>query len=130
VFSAHDYENLAAVNIARAGGLTMWKGYSDIATYVHDDSVGRTNASTVTTTTSQDYLDAIADDYADCKTQSSLQTIPEESEVSMCFRVVEIGNSGPRGVPPVQFLEGRTLGPKNSTKYRKFTKMRYICDFF
>lgn len=85
VLSAHDYENLAAVNIAREGMIRSWRGYCDIDTWAHDDSVGRdglTHASSTTTTTSQDYLDSIAEDYADCKTNASLHTIAEECEVS------------------------------------------------
>ena len=42
VLSAHDYENICAVNIAReAWGLRSWRGYSDIETWLHDDSVVR-----------------------------------------------------------------------------------------
>ncbi|XP_049832054.1 uncharacterized protein LOC126272874 isoform X1 [Schistocerca gregaria] len=58
VLSAHDYENICAVNIAReAWGLRSWRGYSDIETWLHDDSVVRdrrrdTLTSTVTTITS------------------------------------------------------------------------------
>ncbi|KAK3919000.1 XK-related protein 6 [Frankliniella fusca] len=57
VLSAHDYENICAVNIAReAWGLRSWRGYSDIETWLHDDSVVRdrrrdTLASIGTTTT-------------------------------------------------------------------------------
>lgn len=57
VLSAHDYENICAVNIAReAWGLRSWQGYSDIETWLHDDSVVRdrrrdTLASIGTTTT-------------------------------------------------------------------------------
>jgi len=42
VLSAHDYENICAVNIAReTWGLRSWRGYSDIETWLHDDSVVR-----------------------------------------------------------------------------------------
>ncbi|XP_034237624.1 uncharacterized protein LOC117643077 isoform X2 [Thrips palmi] len=57
VLSAHDYENICAVNIAReAWGLRSWGGYSDIETWLHDDSVVRdrrrdTLVSMCTTTT-------------------------------------------------------------------------------
>lgn len=57
VLSAHDYENICAVNIAReAWGLRSWRGYSDIETWLHDDSVVRdrrrdTLVSMCTTTT-------------------------------------------------------------------------------
>ncbi|XP_067004321.2 uncharacterized protein [Anabrus simplex] len=58
VLSAHDYENMCAVNIAReAWGLRSWRAYSDIETWLHDDSVVRdrrrdTLTSTATTLTS------------------------------------------------------------------------------
>jgi hypothetical protein len=58
VLSTHDYENICAVNIAReAWGLRSWRGYSDIETWLHDDSVVRdrrrdTLTSTTTTLTS------------------------------------------------------------------------------
>jgi hypothetical protein len=58
VLSAHDYENICAVNIAReTWGLRSWRGYSDIETWLHDDSVVRdrrrdTLTSTTTTLTS------------------------------------------------------------------------------
>lgn len=58
VLSAHDYENMCAVNIAReTWGLRSWRGYSDIETWLHDDSVVRdrrrdTLTSTTTTLTS------------------------------------------------------------------------------
>ncbi|XP_021914672.1 uncharacterized protein LOC110827380 isoform X2 [Zootermopsis nevadensis] len=58
VLSAHDYENICAVNIAReVWGLRSWRGYSDIETWLHDDSVVRdrrrdTLTSTTTTLTS------------------------------------------------------------------------------
>ncbi|GFG28995.1 hypothetical protein Cfor_08570, partial [Coptotermes formosanus] len=55
VLSAHDYENMCAVNIAReAWGLRSWRGYSDIETWLHDDSVvhdRRRDTLTSTTTT-------------------------------------------------------------------------------
>jgi len=55
VLSAHDYENICAVNIAReAWGLRSWRGYSDIETWLHDDSVvhdRRRDTLTSTTTT-------------------------------------------------------------------------------
>nr|CAD7200929.1 unnamed protein product [Timema douglasi] len=59
VLSAHDYENMCAVNIAReAWGLRSWRGYSDIETWLHDDSVVRdsrrdTLTSTVTSASSE-----------------------------------------------------------------------------
>lgn len=56
VLSAHDYENICAVNIARERwGLRSWEGYTDIETFLHDDSTVRdrrrdTLTSTVTGT--------------------------------------------------------------------------------
>lgn len=42
VLSAHDYENICAVNIARERwGLRSWEGYTDIETFLHDDSTVR-----------------------------------------------------------------------------------------
>ncbi|PSN31588.1 hypothetical protein C0J52_26829 [Blattella germanica] len=54
VLSAHDYENICAVNIAReAWGLRSWRAYSDIETWLHDDSVVRDRRrDTMTSTTS------------------------------------------------------------------------------
>lgn len=91
ILSAHDYENLCAVNIAReAWGLRSWRGYSDIETWLHDDSVvhdRRRDTLTSTTTSSEqsssilqktnertrqdDYLDTIADDLAQCESETS-----------------------------------------------------------
>lgn len=91
ILSAHDYENLAAVNIAReTWGLRSWRGYSDIETWLHDDSVvhdRRRDTLTSTTTSSErssnllekenertrqdDYLDTIADDLAQCESETS-----------------------------------------------------------
>lgn len=91
ILSAHDYENLCAVNIAReAWGLRSWRGYSDIETWLHDDSVvhdRRRDTLTSTTTSSEqssnilqkdnertrqdDYLDTLADDLAQCESETS-----------------------------------------------------------
>ncbi|XP_063223028.1 uncharacterized protein LOC134531266 [Bacillus rossius redtenbacheri] len=56
VLSAHDYENLCAVNIAReAWGLRSWRGYADIETWLHDDSIVRDRRrDTLTSTTSSE----------------------------------------------------------------------------
>ncbi|KAJ9591567.1 hypothetical protein L9F63_001921 [Diploptera punctata] len=97
VLSAHDYENMCAVNIAReAWGLRSWRAYSDIETWLHDDSVVRDRRrDTLTSTTSassehsggmsspppipcrrptrtprtrqDDYLDTLVDDLACCE---------------------------------------------------------------
>nr|CAD7434936.1 unnamed protein product [Timema monikensis] len=100
VLSAHDYENMCAVNIAReAWGLRSWRGYSDIETWLHDDSVVRdsrrdTLTSTVTSASSEnsgsspppvpsrrpkplrsrqdDYLDTLIYDLADCESEQSI----------------------------------------------------------
>ena len=97
VLSTHDYENMCAVNIAReAWGLRSWRAYSDIETWLHDDSVVRDRRrDTLTSTTSassehsggmsspppipcrrptraprtrqDDYLDTLVDDLACCE---------------------------------------------------------------
>lgn len=58
IMSAHDYENVCAVNIAREfWGLRSWRGYSDIETWLHDDSIVRDQdniTSTVATSTSSE----------------------------------------------------------------------------
>jgi hypothetical protein len=70
VLSAHDYENICAVNIAReAWGLRSWRGYSDIETWLHDDSVVHdrrrdTLTSTTTTLTSASSDHSCVNDYS------------------------------------------------------------------
>lgn len=58
IMSAHDYENICAVNITREfWGLRSWRGYSDIETWLHDDSIVRDQdniTSTVATSTSSE----------------------------------------------------------------------------
>lgn len=65
VTSIHDYENLCPLGVARPPWcIRSWKGYTDIETYIHDDSVVRdrrrdTLTSTATgTTLSSDFSDA------------------------------------------------------------------------
>ena len=65
VTSIHDYENLCPLGVARPPWcIRSWKGYTDIETYIHDDSVVRdrrrdTLTSTATgTTVSSDFSDA------------------------------------------------------------------------
>jgi len=78
VTSIHDYENVCPLGIARPPWcIRSWKGYTDIETYIHDDSVVRdrrrdTLTSTTGTTYSSEYSDGMIsrgilkqDDYAD-----------------------------------------------------------------
>ncbi|XP_025156920.1 uncharacterized protein LOC105189312 isoform X2 [Harpegnathos saltator] len=84
VTSIHDYENVCPLGIARPPWcIRSWKGYTDIETYIHDDSVVRdrrrdTLTSTTGTTYSSEYSDGVCgagsltsrgilkqDDYAD-----------------------------------------------------------------
>ncbi|XP_008217525.1 uncharacterized protein LOC100679287 isoform X2 [Nasonia vitripennis] len=65
VTSIHDYENLCPLGVARPPWcIRSWKGYTDIETYIHDDSIVRdrrrdTLTSTATgTTLSSDFSDA------------------------------------------------------------------------
>lgn len=65
VTSIHDYENLLPLGVARPPWfIRSWQGYTDIETYIHDDSVVRdrrrdTLTSTATgTTLSSDFSDA------------------------------------------------------------------------
>ncbi|XP_058804638.1 uncharacterized protein LOC131671874 [Phymastichus coffea] len=65
VTSIHDYENLCPLGVARPPWfIRSWQGYTDIETYIHDDSVVRdrrrdTLTSTATgTTASSDFSDA------------------------------------------------------------------------
>lgn len=83
VTSIHDYENVCPLGIARPPWcIRSWRGYTDIETYIHDDSVVRdrrrdTLTSTTGTTYSSEYSDGVfaaslisrgilkQDDYAD-----------------------------------------------------------------
>lgn len=83
VTSVHDYENVCPLGVARPPWcIRSWKGYTDIETYIHDDSVVRdrrrdTLTSTTGTTYSSEYSDGVfaaslisrgilkQDDYAD-----------------------------------------------------------------
>lgn len=64
ITSIHDYENLCPLGVARPPWcIRSWKGYTDIETYIHDDSIVRdrrrdTLTSTATgTTLSSDFSD-------------------------------------------------------------------------
>lgn len=64
ITSIHDYENLCPLGVARPPWcIRSWKGYTDIETYIHDDSIVRdrrrdTLTSTATATTlSSDFSD-------------------------------------------------------------------------
>lgn len=88
VTSIHDYENVCPLGIARPPWcIRSWKGYTDIETYIHDDSVVRdrrrdTLTSTTGTTYSSEYSDGIIsrgalkeqDDYADALTYDLVES--------------------------------------------------------
>ncbi|XP_072763604.1 uncharacterized protein [Anoplolepis gracilipes] len=94
VTSIHDYENVCPLGIARPPWcIRSWKGYTDIETYIHDDSVVRdrrrdTLTSTTGTTYSSEYSDGMIsrgtlkqDDYADALTYDLVES-KEESKSS------------------------------------------------
>ncbi|XP_018399399.1 PREDICTED: uncharacterized protein LOC108777095 [Cyphomyrmex costatus] len=87
VTSIHDYENVCPLGIARPPWcIRSWKGYTDIETYIHDDSVVRdrrrdTLTSTTGTTYSSEYSDGMIsrgilkqDDYADALTYDLVES--------------------------------------------------------
>ena len=111
VTSIHDYENLCPLGVARPPWcIRSWKGYTDIETYIHDDSVVRdrrrdTLTSTATGTTissdfsestytnlpfkklikrsrQDDYLDTLIYDLVDWESISNKASIDEQSVVN------------------------------------------------
>lgn len=97
VTSIHDYENVCPLGIARPPWcIRSWKGYTDIETYIHDDSVVRdrrrdTLTSTTGTTYSSEYSDGMIsrgagikerDDYADALTYDLVES--KDAKVSYC----------------------------------------------
>lgn len=106
ITSVHDYENLLPLGVARPPWcIRSWKGYTDIETYIHDDSVVRdrrrdTLTSTATGTTlssdfsdltyaslrkfmkrsrQDDYLDTLIYDLVDWESMSNKATLAEET---------------------------------------------------
>ena len=81
VTSIHDYENLCPLGVARPPWcIRSWKGYTDIETYIHDDSIVRdrrrdTLTSTATgTTISSDFSDGTySSTPSKCLTKNSRQ---------------------------------------------------------
>lgn len=65
--SIHDYENLCPLGVARPPWcIRSWQGYTDIETYIHDDSVVRDRRrDTLTSTT-------MSSEYSDAATYASL----------------------------------------------------------
>ncbi|XP_071565833.1 uncharacterized protein [Temnothorax nylanderi] len=95
VTSIHDYENVCPLGIARPPWcIRSWKGYTDIETYIHDDSVVRdrrrdTLTSTTGTTYSSEYSDGMIsrgilkqDDYADALTYDLVESKGNKSSYS------------------------------------------------
>jgi len=95
VTSIHDYENVCPLGIARPPWcIRSWKGYTDIETYIHDDSVVRdrrrdTLTSTTGTTYSSEYSDGMIsrgilkqDDYADALTYDLVESKDNKSSYS------------------------------------------------
>lgn len=95
VTSIHDYENVCPLGIARPPWcIRSWKGYTDIETYIHDDSVVRdrrrdTLTSTTGTTYSSEYSDGMIsrgilkqDDYADALTYDLIESKGNKSSYS------------------------------------------------
>lgn len=98
VTSIHDYENVCPLGIARPPWcIRSWKGYTDIETYIHDDSVVRdrrrdTLTSTTGTTYSSDYSDGMIsrgilkqDDYADALTYDLVESKGNKSYSDSTF---------------------------------------------
>lgn len=114
VSSIHDYENVCPVGVARPPWcIRSWKGYTDIETYIHDDSVVRdrrrdtlTSTATATTLSSEysdatytsfpfrrflrrnrqdDYLDTLAYDLVDFETNSESKFSREDSSEPTLF---------------------------------------------
>ncbi|XP_028048631.2 uncharacterized protein LOC105833668 isoform X3 [Monomorium pharaonis] len=95
VTSIHDYENVCPLGVARPPWcIRSWKGYTDIETYIHDDSVVRdrrrdTLTSTTGTTYSSEYSDGMIsrgilkqDDYADALTYDLVESKGNKSSYS------------------------------------------------
>ncbi|XP_011168994.3 uncharacterized protein LOC105202265 isoform X3 [Solenopsis invicta] len=95
VTSIHDYENVCPLGVARPPWcIRSWKGYMDIETYIHDDSVVRdrrrdTLTSTTGTTYSSEYSDGMIsrgilkqDDYADALTYDLIESKGNKSSYS------------------------------------------------
>ncbi|EZA54855.1 hypothetical protein DMN91_006969 [Ooceraea biroi] len=87
VTSIHDYENVCPLGVARPPWcIRSWRGYTDIETYIHDDSVVRdrrrdTLTSTTGTTYSSEYSDGMIsrailkqDDYVDTLTYDLVES--------------------------------------------------------
>ena len=116
ITSIHDYENLCPLGVARPPWcIRSWKGYTDIETYIHDDSIVRdrrrdtlTSTATGTTLSSEfsdgtysstpskrlaknsrqdDYLDTLVYDLADWETN----IFPEE-DLALKYEVNEDSN--------------------------------------
>lgn len=95
VTSIHDYENVCPLGVARPPWcIRSWRGYTDIETYIHDDSVVRdrrrdTLTSTTGTTVSSEYSDGMIsrallkqDDYADALTYDLVESKGDKSSYS------------------------------------------------
>lgn len=95
VTSIHDYENVCPLGVARPPWcIRSWKGYTDIETYIHDDSVVRdrrrdTLTSTTGTTYSSEYSDSMIsrgilkqDDYVDALTYDLIESKGNKSSYS------------------------------------------------
>lgn len=98
VTSIHDYENVCPLGIARPPWcIRSWKGYTDIETYIHDDSVVRdrrrdTLTSTTGTTYSSEYSDGMIsrgilkqEDYVDTLTYDLVESKDAKSSYGAVF---------------------------------------------
>lgn len=102
ILSAHDYENLCAVNIAReTWGLRSWKGYSDIENWLHDESVVNERLDTLTSTATSsdrsgstfqkgneamkqyDFIDTVGNDSAQSESETNSNDIGQFSIESL-----------------------------------------------
>lgn len=122
VTSIHDYENVCPLGIARPPWcIRSWKGYTDIETYIHDDSVVRdrrrdTLTSTTGTTYSSEYSDGMIsrgilkqDDYADALTYDLVESKGNKSssysDSTFSASVVDDQNASLYVAKPVVFDE-------------------------
>ncbi|KAI4502081.1 hypothetical protein M0802_002763 [Mischocyttarus mexicanus] len=130
VTSIHDYENVCPLGVARPPWcIRSWKGYTDIETYLHDDSVVRdrrrdTLTSTTTGTTyssdfsdgtctsslirrilkQNDYLDTLTYDLVDSnepkvKCNNDLYTSSNTEEQNATFTIDQIRTSAAENSP-------------------------------
>lgn len=114
VTSIHDYENVCPLGVARPPWcIRSWKAYTDIETYIHDDSVVRdrrrdTLTSTTGTTYSSEYSDSMfsrgilkQDDYTDTLTYDLVESKDNKSYSDNTFLAADGRNTSLYAAKPV-----------------------------